>query len=924
MTLRNWRSMMTWERTAKSWIDFLKYVKEAECHLASLCENADPEKREFWYRGHEKRIYKLIPRLFRYRHGEKKEEKLYRLYTQMPLDEPGQKGSAWETLFDMQHYGIPTRLLDWTEVLGIAVYFAVTPDLDQPCVYILDPLRLNKRSRDGSIITSYCNSSFDYQELYWRGEPVRPSLPIAISPTYQNTRLERQRGQFTIHGSDTRPLEEQCPECLCRVILGNEACSQAREFLRIANLNAFSIFPDFVGMAQFVKNEAELEPIPYDEEIKSRIKQRLKEVLNEDRQILENPSLKNVCFTDLHVKGISACNIGENFVRRRDKENELVQWLKSGNKPYLFVSGEAGIGKTNFLLWLVLYNDVFKEIPVVFFSLNLYDPKESEKKGKRLEKFLFDYILAEGCADYEKFLVRELIAEGEILLILDGLDELARIKSQDAVQKIVRELNEFVGGSSKAKVIISCRNHILNRLKSTTLLGTEESIKNVEIGKLERKEVKEKIEGLLSNLGLEGAEISRMSKGLVNLAQVPLFYDLIRQSAGDLKNLLPEEINRSKLYKLWFEIILKKHDFAYPVAEMEKIGQVAGEMLEKRSDLISLEDLRVELKQVVVQLCGRPFGIFVEEFKDTFAFSHQSLREFILAWSVYKEIKEMVFNVLSGTPSFDYEGAETYRYLADLINLKCDLVDKIDDILGQQFLDRHNWNNLARNLFETLGMLVPPDKKLIEPIIRKALEILRSTSYNGIYVCFRTKYNIVRCLERLHPSAPRPYVEHILGYDWRKAETGRDSIPAYAIRGFHRKMPGPGIFPRIIFEKGVHPREVLAMASDVSESLLDIMNDLSAEELPEGAEYLRINCTYALIRWLPDDFAQGPLENKLLDLPNPCRRMKINIFWSLYRRFGLDIPKRFRGLFTEIRDIPKASNEARKAFERLISTDSEG
>ena len=33
--------------------------------------------------------------------------------------------NEWELLIDMQHYYIPTRLLDWSENLGIAIYFAI-------------------------------------------------------------------------------------------------------------------------------------------------------------------------------------------------------------------------------------------------------------------------------------------------------------------------------------------------------------------------------------------------------------------------------------------------------------------------------------------------------------------------------------------------------------------------------------------------------------------------------------------------------------------------------------------------------------------------------------------------------------------------------------------------------------------------------
>lgn len=42
-----------------------------------------------------------------------------------------------------QHYGVPTRLLDWTEGVLHAVYFSLNREADNPAVYMLNPRKLN-------------------------------------------------------------------------------------------------------------------------------------------------------------------------------------------------------------------------------------------------------------------------------------------------------------------------------------------------------------------------------------------------------------------------------------------------------------------------------------------------------------------------------------------------------------------------------------------------------------------------------------------------------------------------------------------------------------------------------------------------------------------------------------------------------------
>ena len=61
------------------------------------------------------------------------------------------RSSDWEILFDMQHYGLPTRLLDWSENLGIATFFAAVYNEKlnintNAAIFLIDPAEINKYS----------------------------------------------------------------------------------------------------------------------------------------------------------------------------------------------------------------------------------------------------------------------------------------------------------------------------------------------------------------------------------------------------------------------------------------------------------------------------------------------------------------------------------------------------------------------------------------------------------------------------------------------------------------------------------------------------------------------------------------------------------------------------------------------------------
>lgn len=220
-----------------------------------------------WFRGHAKHTFKLLPSLARNPKALEREALLSKRFKQnaYPFRQTPPQ-SEWEWLFLMQHFGIPTRLLDWTESPLVALYFAVNDsdpshdDVDAN-LWALLPARYNyevPRLRPTVSVDIPCfgvdKVLDDYRPDQMALEAMSNKLPVAAIAHRQNERIMAQLGVFTIMHRDMTPIEEIASQFLARLTIPARSKMQLRNELHALRVTQMSLFPELTSVATITKD----------------------------------------------------------------------------------------------------------------------------------------------------------------------------------------------------------------------------------------------------------------------------------------------------------------------------------------------------------------------------------------------------------------------------------------------------------------------------------------------------------------------------------------------------------------------------------------------------------------------------------------------------------------------------------------------
>lgn len=201
--------------------------------------NRHTDKKNLIFRGQGDKNWKLVPKSGRsgyleYYADDLSEKFIFQAWMRYAKAFiPKDPDNLWDWLAIAQHYGLATRLLDWSKNPLVAAYFACSEELDKDgVIFICQVSDFNPPIKD----------PFDFKGV------------SIFFPTGLASRIISQRGVFTISDTPSKPISRIKSYAIEKIEIEQQAKSEILNALSFYNINKFSLFQDLQSLSEFLND----------------------------------------------------------------------------------------------------------------------------------------------------------------------------------------------------------------------------------------------------------------------------------------------------------------------------------------------------------------------------------------------------------------------------------------------------------------------------------------------------------------------------------------------------------------------------------------------------------------------------------------------------------------------------------------------